>query len=82
MTFAERFESLALVSETQTPEPYDLTPAQAGELIGVSGNTIKRWVEERRLAALKLPNGYLRFRRSDIDEFMENSRVVPVEAVG
>lgn len=79
MTFGEGFENLAPVSEPQTPEPYDLTPAEAGELIGVSGNTVKRWVAERKLAALKLPNGYLRFRRSDIADFIESSRV---EAVG
>lgn len=62
------------------PEPYDLTPAEAGDLIGVSGNTVKRWVEQRKLAALVLPNGYMRFRRSDIDAFMERSRVVPEQA--
>lgn len=71
------------MAEPPTSEPYDLTPADAGELIGVSGNTVKRWVDERKVAALRLPNGYLRFRRSDIDSFMEQSRVVPEpEAVG
>lgn len=64
----------------QTPEPYDLTPAQAGELIGVSGNTVKDWVEKRKIAALKLPNGYYRFRRSDIVAFIETSRIEPVRA--
>ena len=55
---------------TDTTEPYDLSPAEAGRLIGVHEDTIKRWVRDGKLAAFRTPGGWLRFRRSDLDTFL------------
>jgi excisionase family DNA binding protein len=36
----------------------------------VTSNTVSRWVREGRIAAITLPGGKLRFRRSDVEEML------------
>lgn len=44
-----------------------LKAPEVGELLNVSGETVRRWAKEGRIAHVKLPSGKLRFRREDVD---------------
>ena len=45
-----------------------LTTSEVAELIAVSADTVRRWVDEGHLVpAFRLPGGGLRFRRSDVE---------------
>jgi len=44
-----------------------LTSAEVAEQYRVSTMTVRRWVAAKRLEAIRLPGGQLRFRRSDVD---------------
>lgn len=44
-----------------------LTPAQAGEIFGVSGRTMSRWAREGRVPTIVLPSGHRRFRPEDLE---------------
>jgi excisionase family DNA binding protein len=50
---------------------FELTPGQVAELIGVHRATIRRWAATGHLPSLVTPGGYRRFRRSDIDAFLD-----------
>lgn len=52
----------------------DLSTGAAAALIGVSDETLRRWVEQGRVRHLRLPSGRLRFRREDVEALL-----VPVE---
>lgn len=47
-------------------EPFDLSPREASALIGFHEDTLKRWATDGKLAAIKTPGGWWRFRRSDV----------------
>ena len=51
-----------------------LTLGQAAEYLGVAQSTIRKWSDTGRLPAFYTPGGHRRFRRSDIDAFLSNSR--------
>lgn len=53
-----------------TPEPFDLSPADAGRLVGVHPETIKRWADRGKLPSFLTPGGHRRFRRSDVDALL------------
>lgn len=55
-------------------EPYDLTPTEVGELIGVHTDTVKRWAKAGKLPGVKLPGGWWRFRRAEIVAYVEALR--------
>jgi excisionase family DNA binding protein len=45
--------------------------AEAAEILGVSQNTLRNWVEAGKLPAFRNPaNGYRLFLRSDLDRFL------------
>ena len=45
--------------------------AEAAEILGVCENTLRKWVDERRIPASVNPaNGYRLFRREDLDTFL------------
>lgn len=46
--------------------PYDLTVADAAELLRVHPDTIRRWAEAGDLHSWRTPGGQRRFRRSDV----------------
>jgi excisionase family DNA binding protein len=54
-----------------------LTLGQAAEYLGVAQSTIRKWSDTGRLPAFYTPGGHRRFRRSDLDSFLANSRGVP-----
>jgi excisionase family DNA binding protein len=44
----------------------------AADLIGISDETLRRWVERRQIRFIRLPSGRLRFRREDIEAVHQN----------
>jgi excisionase family DNA binding protein len=54
-----------------------LTLGQAAEYLGVAQSTIRKWSDSGRLPAFYTPGGHRRFRRSDLDAFLSNSRGTP-----
>ena len=54
-----------------------LTLGQAAEYLGVAQSTIRKWSDTGRLPAFYTPGGHRRFRQSDLDAFLSNSRGAP-----
>ncbi|MGD0167122.1 MAG: response regulator [Gaiellaceae bacterium] len=51
-----------------------LTLGQAAKYLGVAQSTIRKWCDAGRVPAFTTPGGHRRFRRSDLDDFIERSR--------
>ncbi len=47
-----------------------LSPNKAGKIAGVTGEAVKQWIYARKLPAVKLPNGYWRIKRGDLEAFL------------
>ena len=47
-----------------------LSPNKAGRIAGVTGEAVKQWIYSRKLPAGKLPNGYWRIKRDDLEAFL------------
>ena len=48
--------------------------AEAAEILGVSQNTLRKWVDEGRIAASVNPaNGYRLFRPEDLEKFLKKA---------
>lgn len=45
-----------------------LSLKKVAELLGVQPRTVRKWIDDGKLAGIKLPNGEYRFR----EEFLEN----------
>jgi excisionase family DNA binding protein len=54
-------------------EPDWLTLGQAAKYLGVAQSTIRKWSDQGRLPAFYTPGGHRRYRRSDLDTFLERS---------
>jgi excisionase family DNA binding protein len=54
-------------------EPDWLTLGQAAKYLGVAQSTIRKWSDQRRLPAFYTPGGHRRYRRGDLDQFLERS---------
>jgi excisionase family DNA binding protein len=54
-------------------EPDWLTLGQAAKYLGVAQSTIRKWSDQRRLPAFYTPGGHRRYRRGDLDAFLERS---------
>ena len=54
-------------------EPDWLTLGQAARYLGVAQSTIRKWSDDGRVAAFYTPGGHRRYRRADLDEFLERS---------
>jgi excisionase family DNA binding protein len=54
-------------------EPDWLTLGQAAKYIGVAQSTIRKWSDQDRLSAFYTPGGHRRYRRRDLDTFLESS---------
>ena len=48
-----------------------LTTGAAAKVLGVSDETLRRWVDAEKIRHVKLPSGQLRFRRSDLLAVLE-----------
>jgi len=54
-------------------EPDWLTLGQAAKYLGVAQSTIRKWSDLGRVPAFYTPGGHRRYRRSDLDTFLERS---------
>jgi len=58
-------------------QPEWLTLGQAAKYLGVAQSTLRKWCDARRVPAFTTPGGHRRFRKSDLDEFVDQSRLGP-----
>ena len=65
-----------------TTEPDWLTLGQAAKYLGVAQSTIRKWSDQGRVPAFYTPGGHRRYRRGDLDKFLENSGPGARERVG
>src|ERR687887_727551 len=57
-----------------TAEPSDwLTLGQAAKYLGVAQSTIRKWSDLGRVPAFYTPGGHRRYRRGDLDAFLDRS---------
>jgi excisionase family DNA binding protein len=56
-----------------TGEPDWLTLGQAAKYLGVAQSTIRKWSDQGRVPAFYTPGGHRRYRRADLDKFLERS---------
>jgi excisionase family DNA binding protein len=54
-------------------DPEWLTLGQAAKYLGVAQSTIRKWSDEGRVPAFYTPGGHRRYRRRDLDAFLERS---------
>jgi excisionase family DNA binding protein len=54
-------------------EPDWLTLGQAAKYLGVAQSTIRKWSDQGRVPAFYTPGGHRRYRRRDLDLFLERS---------
>jgi excisionase family DNA binding protein len=54
-------------------EPDWLTLGQAAKYLGVAQSTIRKWSDQGRVPAFYTPGGHRRYRRGDLDKFLERS---------
>ncbi len=54
-----------------TNEPDWLTLGQAAKYLGMAQSTIRKWSDNGRLPAFYTPGGHRRYRRGDLDQFLE-----------
>jgi excisionase family DNA binding protein len=54
-------------------EPDWMTLGQAAKYLGVAQSTIRKWSDQGRLPAFYTPGGHRRYRRSDLEIFLERS---------
>src|ERR1700688_3388075 len=50
-----------------------LTLGQAARFLGVAQSTIRKWSDQGRVPAFYTPGGHRRYRRTDLDAFLERS---------
>jgi len=50
-----------------------LTLGQAARFLGVAQSTIRKWSDQGRVPAFYTPGGHRRYRRSDLEAFLERS---------
>jgi excisionase family DNA binding protein len=54
-------------------EPDWLTLGQAAKFLGVAQSTIRKWSDEGRVPAFYTPGGHRRYRRRDLETFLDRS---------
>jgi excisionase family DNA binding protein len=54
-------------------EPDWLTLGQAAKYLGVAQSTIRKWSDQGRVPAFYTPGGHRRYKRGDLDRFLERS---------
>jgi excisionase family DNA binding protein len=56
-----------------TAEPDWLTLGQAAKFLGVAQSTIRKWSDQGRVPAFYTPGGHRRYRRHDLETFLDRS---------
>jgi excisionase family DNA binding protein len=59
---------------SQSPSDRPLSPGQVAKLFGVSVTTVANWADEGLIPHFKTPGGQRRFRRSDVEAFLETGK--------
>jgi excisionase family DNA binding protein len=54
-------------------QPDWLTLGQAAKYLGVAQSTMRKWSDLGRVSAFYTPGGHRRYRRSDLDQFLDRS---------
>ena len=60
-------------AHTRAREPEWLTLGQAARYLGVAQSTIRKWSDSGRIRVYKTPGRHRRYRRGDLDAFLERS---------
>ena len=64
-------------SSSPRPAPFDepdwLTLGQAAKYLGVAQSTIRKWSDNGRVPAFYTPGGHRRYRRGDLEAFLQRS---------
>ena len=63
-------------------EPDWLTLGQAAKFLGVAQSTIRKWSDQGRVPAFYTPGGHRRFRRVDLEVFVDRSGPVGLRRRG
>jgi excisionase family DNA binding protein len=58
---------------TAAAQPEWLTLGQAAKYLGVAQSTMRKWSDLGRVSAFYTPGGHRRYRRSDLDRFLDRS---------
>ena len=58
-------------------QPEWLTLGQAAKYIGVAQSTMRKWSDVGRVSAFYTPGGHRRYRRADLDKFLDRSASPP-----
>ena len=61
--------------------PEWLTLGQAAKYLGVAQSTMRKWSDVGRVSAFYTPGGHRRYRRSDLDQFLDRSGRSPTAIV-
>ncbi len=63
--------------------PEWLTLGQAAKYLGVAHSTMRKWSDQGRVAAFYTPGGHRRYKRGDLDQFLDRSgRAGPAAPTG
>ena len=54
-------------------QPEWLTLGQAAKYLGVAQSTMRKWSDLGRVSAFYTPGGHRRYRRGDLDQFLDRS---------
>ena len=60
-------------TRNSTAQPEWLTLGQAAKYLGVAQSTMRKWSDLGRVSAFYTPGGHRRYRRSDLDQFLDRS---------
>lgn len=61
-----------------TPAPPEmLTTSQAATALNIHPKTVRRWIDEGRMAAVQLPSGHWRIARTEVDRLLGRSQDPP-----
>jgi excisionase family DNA binding protein len=66
---------------TAGASPEWLTLGQAAKYLGVAQSTMRKWSDVGRVSAFYTPGGHRRYRRTDLDQFLERSGRTPTATV-
>src|SRR5919107_218507 len=58
---------------TAAAQPEWLTLGQAAKYLGVAQSTMRKWSDLGRVSAFYTPGGHRRYRRTDLDQFLDRS---------
>jgi excisionase family DNA binding protein len=73
---------MAFERQRQAAQPEWLTLGQAAKYLGVAQSTMRKWSDLGRVSAFYTPGGHRRYRRADLDQFLDRSGPTPAPASG